>query len=436
MTANDRKMGAGETMFGRLSAAGIFMIPLCIYLYFFIRRILKMFASDNMVWLQRGVSGLLAVLITAPAYNLFGLWAALILHFAVISAVVDMIRSVIKVCLKRTKRVGRKQPGIPGQADGIYDTKDVKDIKNIKNIKDIKNVQEGAARSCRSGEFSYRAWDFMWRSGILAAVMTLSVLAYAYVNMHHVVVTEYTVSTEKDIRDEGYEIVFLSDLHFGTTMDQEQLSEYCDQIEEEEPDLVVLGGDIVDESASLQQVREAFGTLGRIDSTYGVYYVYGNHDKGRYAKNCDFTEQQLSQTIRESGIGILEDETAEINGELSLSGRQDRSDARRSDRKRKSAARLLKDIPDSSFHILADHQPRGMEENEKAGYDLMLSGHTHAGQMWPVGLITTLFDKETVNYGRESFGDMELIVSSGIAGWGYPLRTGKHCEFVVVHLKK
>ena len=245
-----------------------------------------------------------------------------------------------------------------------------------------------------------------------------------------------TSSTKKDIRDEGYEIVFLSDLHFGTTMDQEQLSEYCDQIEEEEPDLVVLGGDIVDESASLQQVREAFGTLGRIDSTYGVYYVYGNHDKGRYAKNCDFTEQQLSQTIRESGIGILEDETVEINGELSLSGRQDRSDARRSDRKRKSAARLLKDIPDSSFHILADHQPRGMEKNEKAGYDLMLSGHTHAGQMWPVGLITTLFDKETVNYGRESFGAMELIVSSGIAGWGYPLRTGKHCEFVVVHLKK
>ena len=363
------------------------MIPLCIYLYFLIRRILKMFASDNMVWLQRGVSGLLAVLITAPAYNLFGLWAALILHFAVISAVVDIICFVIRSCVKKA---GRKWPGI----------------------------------------------DFMWRSGILAAVMTLSVLAYAYVNMHHVVVTEYTVSTKKDIRDEGYEIVFLSDLHFGTTMDQEQLSEYCDQIEEEEPDLVVLGGDIVDESASLQQVREAFGTLGRIDSTYGVYYVYGNHDKGRYAKNCDFTEQQLSQTIRESGIGILEDETVEINGELSLSGRQDRSDARRSDRKRKSAARLLKDIPDSSFHILADHQPRGMEKNEKAGYDLMLSGHTHAGQMWPVGLITTLFDKETVNYGRESFGDMELIVSSGIAGWGYPLRTGKHCEFVVVHLKK
>ena len=359
-----------------------------------------------MVWLQRGVSGLLAVLITAPAYNLFGLWAALILHFAVISAVVDIIRFVIRSCMKKAKKAERKQPEIPGQADGIY------------------------------GDFSCRAWDFMWCSGILAAVMTLSVLAYAYVNMHHVVVTEYTVSTEKDIRDEGYEIVFLSDLHFGTTMDQEQLSEYCDQIEEKEPDLVVLGGDIVDESASLQQVREAFGTLGRIDSTYGVYYVYGNHDKGRYAKNCDFTEQQLSRTIRESGIMILEDETAEINGELSLTGRQDRSDARRSDRKRKSAARLLKDIPDSSFHILADHQPRGMEENEKAGYDLMLSGHTHAGQMWPMGLITTLFDKETVNYGRESFGDMELIVSSGIAGWGYPLRTGKHCEFVVVHLKK
>ena len=64
----------------------------------------------------------------------------------------------------------------------------------------------------------------------------------------------------------------------------------------------------------------------------------------------------------------------------------------------------------------------------------MLSGHTHAGQMWPVGLITTLFDKGTVNYGQKLFDNMQLIVSSGIAGWGYPLRTGKHSEYVVIHI--
>ena len=75
-----------------------------------------------------------------------------------------------------------------------------------------------------------------------------------------------------------------------------------------------------------------------------------------------------------------------------------------------------------------------MEENAAAGFDFMLSGHTHAGQMWPVGLITELFDKRTVNYGIKSFGDMQLIVSSGAGGWGYPLRTGRHSEFAVISI--
>ena len=91
-------------------------------------------------------------------------------------------------------------------------------------------------------------------------------------------------------------------------------------------------------------------------------------------------------------------------------------------------------VDQERYYIVADHQPRDMDENASAGYDLMLSGHTHAGQMWPVGLFTTLFDRGTVNYGQKSFGDMELIVSSGMAGWGYPLRTGKHSEFVVVNI--
>ena len=130
----------------------------------------------------------------------------------------------------------------------------------------------------------------------------------------------------------------------------------------------------------------------------------------------------------------MEDETALIGEELCVAGRRDRTDARRDEMERKSSEELLADVSEQRFCILTDHQPREMEENEQAGYDLMLSGHTHAGQMWPVGLITTLFDKDTFNYGRKTIGDMELIVSSGIGGWGYAFRTGKHSEIVVVHV--
>ena len=99
------------------------------------------------------------------------------------------------------------------------------------------------------------------------------------------------------------------------------------------------------------------------------------------------------------------------------------------------AGALLEGESGEGFHILADHQPNSLKDNALAGYDLMLSGHTHAGQIWPVGLLTELFGRDTRNYGYERIGGMDLIVSSGIAGWGYPFRTGKHCEYVIVRIR-
>lgn len=362
---------------------GLIVLLLGVYLYFIIGRLLGMCLPQTPKWLRRIVSGVLAAAMALPAWNLFGLWAMILLHFAAVSALVQLVRWIMG-------RAGRRWTG---------------------------------------------KWDAVYRSSLLALAVTAAILGYAYVNMHHVVVTEYTVFTEKPIRPEGYDILFLSDLHFGTTMDEADLLEYCRDMAAAQPDVVILGGDIVDESATLEQVRAAFAALGRIPSAYGAYYVYGNHDKGRYFANCDFTPTELAQAVQSAGVHILEDETVSLGDELTISGRRDRSDANMDQRPRTPAESLLQSVPGNSFHILADHQPREMAQNAAAGFDLMLSGHTHAGQIWPVGLITTLFDRGTVNYGRESFGRMELVVSSGMAGWGYPFRTGKHSEYVLVHVK-
>lgn len=367
-----------------LGFAVILMIPLGVYLYFIIKRLLGLFLGDGKKRLCRVLSMISAVLVTVPSVNLFGLWALLVLYFTAVTACIDILRLFMK----------------------------------------------------KAGCRPHKAWSIAYRSGAAAAAVTAAVAGYAYVNMHQVRITRYTVSAQKDIRPEGYRIVFVSDLHFGTTMDIGKLREYCGQMEAEKPDLVVLGGDIVDEATPAQDARDAFEALAQIDSMYGTYYVYGNHDKGRYSRTCDFTIEELAALIEESGVHILEDDTVLLNEELSISGRRDRSDAAADQISRASAQALLENIPQESFHIAADHQPRDMEENARAGFDLMLSGHTHAGQMWPVGLITTLFDKGTLNYGQKTYGGMELIVSSGIAGWGYPLRTGKHSEFVVVQAVK
>ncbi|MDE7312216.1 MAG: metallophosphoesterase family protein [Eubacterium sp.] len=365
-----------------LSFAGMLVIPLGIYLYRLIRRFLGVFCKERRLRLQKLSAAVMAAVAAAFSINLFGLWALVVFYTVGIAAVTDVVWLILK---KRGYRPGVK-------ADMVY-------------------------RTC-----------------LLPVLVTAVILGYAYVNMHHVTVASYTVDSQKEIRQEGYRIVFLSDLHFGTTMDADKLREYCARMEQEKPDLVVLGGDIVDEATLLSEAEEAFAALAQIDSTYGTYYVYGNHDKGRYASDCDFTQEELAETIRDAGVHILEDESVLLNNELSITGRCDRSDASASYISRKASADLIADLPQEGFHMIADHQPRDMEENAAAGFDLMLSGHTHAGQMWPVGLFTELFDKKTVNYGEKSFGDMHLIVSSGIAGWGYPLRTGKHSEYVVIQI--
>ncbi len=366
-----------------LGFAGMLIIPLGIYLYFFIQRFLGIFWDSQRLRLRKIISAVAAAVAAAGAVNLFGLWALLVFYTAAAGIATDIIR------------YGFRKAGRPWN----------------------------------------RTFDLIWRSGIFAFAVTAVITGYAYVNMHRVTVADYTIQTKKPIREQGYRVVFLSDLHFGTTMDLEKLQDYCEQMEQKQPDLVVLGGDIVDEKTSLQEVEEAFGALAKISSTFGTFYVYGNHDKGRYSNTCDFTESQLAQTIEDSGIVILEDDAVLLNEELSITGRRDRSDGSRTGGFRNASADLIKELPPTAFHMLADHQPRDMEENASAGYDLMLSGHTHAGQMWPVGLVTELFDKGTVNYGQKSFGDLQLIVSSGIAGWGYPLRTGKHSEYVVISIE-
>lgn len=286
-------------------------------------------------------------------------------------------------------------------------------------------------RKCRRNKpFPY--WvKAVYRSGLLAVLAAVAVTGFGYWNMHHIVKTEYTVQTDKEMREEGYTIVFFSDLHYGTTMNAEQLKQAADRIERESPDMIILGGDIVDERTSLAQMREAFEIMGNMGARFGIFYVYGNHDKNEYARNPAYTAQELADTIEQAGIRILEDETCEINGELLLIGRADRG---HDSGARQTIVQLVESADAGMEWILVDHQPVEYAEAAESGCGLMLSGHTHAGQVWPGGLLADLFRMNELTYGCRKEGNLTEVVSSGIAGWGYPVRTEKHSEYVVIHL--
>ncbi|MDE6907164.1 MAG: metallophosphoesterase [Lachnospiraceae bacterium] len=278
----------------------------------------------------------------------------------------------------------------------------------------------------------YQVLRRIYRSGLVPILVTCVMMGYGYCTMRQIVRTEYTVESDKLQSD--YQVVLITDTHYGTVQSPDLLFEKIEEINALHPDFVILGGDIVEEGTSKEAMEEAFQVFGKLESTYGTYYVYGNHDRQRYrdaaSKPREYTEDELEQAIEVNGITILRDRWTAIGTDVALAGREDVT----SPSGRASSEELLKDIDRSRFIIVADHQPVGAEENAAAGVDLELSGHTHAGQIFPIGYFTELFGG--MNYGEYQEGDCRVIVSSGTTGWGFPIRTQGKCEYVVVHLRR
>lgn len=269
-----------------------------------------------------------------------------------------------------------------------------------------------------------------YRSCAAALAMTLLIYIYAKYNMYHVVRTEYDVSINKHL-SQPFTIVMIADLHYGLSLDADKLQTVVDSMQKESPDVVLLCGDIVDESTKYEALNEAFSVLGKTDSRFGTYYVYGNHDKSKYAENPHFTDAQLIDAIEGNGISILNDDTISLNEDVLLVGRADILDA---EGNRKSIDELLVEQDKTKAIVVADHEPSDYDSLEKAGCDLVLSGHTHGGQVIPVGLINDLVHFSELNYGYIKQGNLNAIVSSGVAGWGFDLRTEHHSEYVVIHM--
>lgn len=270
-----------------------------------------------------------------------------------------------------------------------------------------------------------RAWRLAVQL-VLPIALTAGLLIYGAINMSHVQQTSYTLTTHKPIRQEGYRIAFLSDLHYGTIQDTALLPDYVNQINALQPDMIILGGDIVEEGTSKEAMQEVFSRLGKLQAPLGVYFIYGNHDRHMVAVEGAYSDAELAAAIEGSGIRILEDEALLLNGEIYLIGRADAAG------ERQNISALAQNAPENAYVITLDHQPTDTKACAAAGVDLTLSGHTHNGQIFPVGFVIGL--SGGMPYGLYQTGSCTSIVSSGFAGWGFPIRTQGICEYVIVDI--
>ena len=290
-------------------------------------------------------------------------------------------------------------------------------------------VNKFANKSCTP----VKVWTIIHTALIIPILFSTGMMVYGHINIMNVQPTYYTISTDKDIREEGYRICLIADVHFGSSINVKELSDVCNEISEKNPDIVILCGDIVDEGTSYNQMLEVFGALGKIKANIGTYFVYGNHDCQTYVTNPSFTEEQLAQTITTNNITILEDEIININDELALVGRVDASFSRNSNRI--PINELLSNVDKNDYIIVLDHQPTEYAKNSDAGTDLLLSGHTHAGQFWPLNIVFEFVPFNDGVYGLEQINNTNTIITSGISGWGFPFKTSSPAEYVIIDIK-
>lgn len=279
-----------------------------------------------------------------------------------------------------------------------------------------------------------------WAGAFLAVCYAAYIGVSAY-TFHHTVENTVTYQTTK--LSGGLNAVFLSDIHFGTIDTADDLQAVVDRINsEQEPDVVILGGDITDDRTSLEDLKVCYDILGQLKSTYGTYFVYGNHDKQPYFIDYPngertYTDAELEEVITTHGITILEDEVADL-GDVMLVGRKDYGAEGEKD-ERASVEEILAAsgvVPhEDKLIVVVDHQPVEIEESARAGADIELCGHTHAGQMIPFGLLYKYMGPSQYVWGEYNVDGMDLYVSSGLYGWGWPLRNEGQSEIVRLNIE-
>ena len=266
--------------------------------------------------------------------------------------------------------------------------------------------------------------SFLYHNGYTAlGILVLMVGVFVYGNLHYnnKVRVALDLKSQKPLAKE-YKIVMASDLHIGYHNPRKELARWVDMMNAENPDFILIAGDIIDGSMrpiTEERMAEEFRRLKA-----PVYACLGNHEFYSGVPGA-------KQFYQDAGIRLLVDEAAVIDSSIVIIGRDDRTNMRR---------KPIKDLVAATHHLLPttytivlDHQPYNLDRAEAAGVDFQLSGHTHRGQVWPISWITDRIYE--CSWGSHQRGNTQFYVSSGIGIWGGKFRIGTQSEYVVATLR-
>lgn len=218
-------------------------------------------------------------------------------------------------------------------------------------------------------------------------------------------------------------IVAVSDIHLGTMVNKTKIKRLIYIINELNPDLVIIAGDIIDDNIKVVKHFKLVEYFKKLKPKYGVYSCPGNHEYiSRAYKDFDYFEK--------NGIHMLKDTAELIDNKFYIIGRDDIQGKSIAGKERKSLEELTKDIDFNLPVFLLDHQPYNLEKTAEHAVDFQFSGHTHKGQIWPFNYLTGLIFEKDFGYLKK--GNTHFYISSGYGTAVIPIRVGSNSEIVSI----
>ena len=237
----------------------------------------------------------------------------------------------------------------------------------------------------------------------------------------------YTITIHKKAPVHSIHIIMISDLHLGLFMGQRRLENLVAAINRQNPDIILLPGDILDENIGIFVDDNMPELLRRLQPKFGMFGCLGSHEY--IWGDSEKTVQELSK----ANITLLRDQAVKIADSFYLAGRDDYYREKLTDSPRKPLEEILRDCDRALPVIMMDHQPVEVETGQEQGIDLYVAGHTHHGQLFPLNFITQAIFK--LDWGYWHSGAFHLIVSSGFGTWGPPVRIGTQSEWVSINVQ-
>lgn len=257
---------------------------------------------------------------------------------------------------------------------------------------------------------------------IIFMTMAIAYTIYGMVNAFTPIVrSEEVLLKNLPAAWQSKKIVHLSDIHLGTVHKKPFMQNIVDEVNGLKPDIVFITGDIFDGAG--QTLNHMLQPINNINAPLGIYAIIGNHE-------TYLSLDKSLAAIKDTKIKLLRDEVAEVNG-IQIAGIDYPMPGEEHD-----IEDILNKLDKNKATIVLYHEPKEdvWEKIKEAGGDLMLSGHTHKGQLWPFGRITKMM-YGPYHQGLHKIDDFYINTSSGIGTWGPPMKTTGHSEIIEITLK-